>query len=270
MKAIRVGLIGCGAIGSVLAQHICKGNDFLLLHIFDSNQAKAEQLVLKLQKKPTVAERIEEMFDSDLVIEAASQNAVREFALKILDHCDLMIMSVGALADNELFAQIKKKAVEKNRRVFIPSGAICGLDGVKSASAGKIETVTLSTTKPPLSLEGAPWIKEKGIDLGSIKEPSVIFEGSAKEAAKWFPANINVSVALSLAGIGVEKTRVKIIADPAADVNTHEIAVEGSFGKMAMTTKNRPFPENPKTSYLAALSAIATLNKIKENISIGT
>ncbi|VVB68589.1 putative L-aspartate dehydrogenase [uncultured archaeon] len=164
---------------------------------------------------------------------------------------------------------MKTLAEEHGSRIYIPSGAISGLDGLKSASIGTIRKVTLTTTKNPKGLEGAPYIRENKVDLEALKEPAVIFEGSAAEAVKAFPANVNVAATLCLAA-REGKVRVKIIADPNINVNRHEIMAEGDFGQIFTRVENVPSPKNPKTSYLAALSAIATLRSIVEPLKIGT
>jgi len=181
-----------------------------------------------------------------------------------------MIMSTGALIDDELFREISKVAEKTGRKVYIPSGAIVGLDNIKAAAVRPIEEVTLITKKPPRSFEGAPFITRRKINLSALNKPLLLFEGSAREAVKLFPKNVNVSASLSLAGIGPDRTKVKIIADPQTKSITHEIHVKGEFGEIMTRTFNKPFPENPKTSYIAALSAIATLRKICGNIIIGT
>jgi len=270
MKGLKAGLLGCGSIGAALANYIDRDKDLELLYLYDTARKKSRDLAKKLKSKPKIAAGPEGMPGCDLVIEAASQAAVKEHALQILDHSDLMIMSVGALSDESLFAKMKKRAEETGRHLYIPSGAIAGLDGIKSAAMGKIDKVTLTTRKPPLGLEGAPYVVKNDISLRSIRKPTVIFEGTAKEAVAGFPKNINVSVALSVAGMGVEKTMVRIIADPFCDRNVHEIEAEGSFGRMTARTENVPSPKNRKTSYLAALSAIATLDGIRRNVKIGT
>ena len=179
-------------------------------------------------------------------------------------------MSTGALLDEDLFSSMLKVAKKNGRKIYVPSGAIVGLDNIKSASLESISEVTLTTRKPPKSLEGAPYIKQKGINLSLLKEPCVLYEGSAKEAVEFFPQNINVAASLSLASIGPERTRVRIIADPNIENIIHEIHVKGEFGEIYTKTINKPSPSNPKTSYIAALSAIATLRKISGNIIIGT
>ncbi len=216
--------------------------------------------------------KIEELLHSvDLVIESASQNAVRLLVPRALEAgCDVMILSVGALADEELRKKLFRLAQQNNCKLYFPSGAVVGIDGINSASAAEISSVTLTTRKPPSGLAGAPYVVCKGIELEKIEKETLLFEGSASEAVKAFPANVNVAATISLAGIGFERTKVRVIADPTLSRNVHEITVEGEFGKFFTRVENLPSPENPKTSYLAALSAISTLKKIMNPVKIGT
>lgn len=270
MDTIRVCLIGCGNIGTVLAKHIDNDKNFSLSCVLDSDDDNMKKLVELLQNKPRMIKTTTEIEDVGLVIEAASQDFVRDSALSLLEKADIMIMSVGAFSDKELFDQIKAKAEKHDRKVYIPSGAIPGLDGIKAAAMGKLKKVTLITRKLPERFAGSPGAARFYIGMNAIRKPMVIYEGDAKEAASLFPRNINVSISLALAGLGVEKTRVKVIADPFAKTNVHEIVAEGDFGTMTLRTENLPSPGNKRTSYLAALSAIATLKKISENVQIGT
>jgi len=273
---LKVGLIGCGSIGTIISEAIDKGTvgDVELTAVYDIYREKAERLVTKLTKKPVIAASADELIkrkDVHLVIEAASQTAVKQYALRALEEDkDLMVMSAGALIDEDLYEQILSHAERRGRKVYVPSGAIVGLDNIKSAAIGEIFEVTLTTKKPPLSFEGAPFIKSRKIDLGSVKEPLLLYEGPAREAVKLFPNNVNVAASLSLAGVGADKTKVRIITDPGVKEIMHEIHVRGEFGELETKTVNKPFPNNPKTSYIAALSAIATLKKIAGNIVIGT
>jgi aspartate dehydrogenase len=178
-------------------------------------------------------------------------------------------MSVGALADRDLFAEVKRLANENRAKVYLPSGAISGLDGLKSARIGGLSRITLTTTKNPRGLQGAPFIQEKGIDLSALAGPTLIFQGSALDAVKAFPANVNVAATLFLAA-GESDVQVNVVADPEIQINRHEILVEGDFGRISTRVENIPSPSNPKTSYLAALSAIATLRSIIEPVKIGT
>jgi aspartate dehydrogenase len=273
---IAAGLIGCGAIGTVIAEAIDAGKagDIELVAIYDLVKEQAEKLVNRLKKKPRIANEADDLISDSkiqIVIEAASPAAVKQYAVRLLSaNKDLMVMSAAALIDEQLYTEIANLAKNKGRKIYVPSGAIVGLDNIKSASIGNISEVTLTTRKPPQSFEGAPLVEQNHIDLNSLKKPLVLFEGSAKEAVKMFPQNVNVSATLSLAGIGPEKTKVRIITDPDTKVISHEIHVKGDFGEFETRTVNRPFPTNPKTSFIAALSAIATLKKISQNIIIGT
>lgn len=271
---MKIALIGCGAIGRVIAGAVAGGAlDASVEFLYDADVKKAEALRGIFKKKPRVAGSIDEIVkaDVDVVVEAASQEAVKSFALKILrSHKNMMIMSVGALADEKFFSDVAKAARAGGVKVYLPSGAIGGLDALKSASAANVYEVVLTTTKNPKSLAGAPYIAEKGIDLAKIREKTVLYEGDAREAIRKFPANVNVAVALGLAGIGAGKTKVKVVADPNTDRNKHEIHVRGDFGEFKFTTENLPSPKNPRTSYLAALSAIATLKRISSPVEVGT
>lgn len=267
----KIGLVGCGAIGSEIAKSIDRGDiSARLVAVCDHNPDTANELINILKEKPVKANLEELVNSSDIVVEAASQRAVPAIARATLEKGkSLMIMSVGALADVELYRSIKKMASMHGSKVYLPSGAISGLDGLKAASIGRIRRVTLTTTKNPSGLMGAPYIREKKIDLSALREPTLIFEGNAAEAVKAFPANVNVAATLCLAAREGE-VRVKIIADPGIKVNRHEIVAEGDFGRITTQVENVPSPKNPRTSYLAALSAIATLRSIVEPIKIGT
>jgi aspartate dehydrogenase len=271
---LSVGLIGCGAIGTVLALAIDRGQagDTRLILVFDRNIERAENLARKLKSKPKVAKNVKELLecqDVRLVIEAASQGAVKAYAVDVLKAGkDLMIMSVGALVDNRLLNEISQAAKERGRKVYIPSGALAGLDGVKASALGKIQSVILTTRKPVEGLVDNPYFVEK--TGGKVEKPTLIYEGSAADACKLFPANVNVAATLGLAGIGTEKTFVQVVADPTISRNVHEIKVRGEFGELRVHVENVPFAENPKTSFLAALSAIATLKRLTEPLVVGT
>ena len=276
IRTIIAGLIGCGSIGSVIARAIDDGEagDVELEIVYDIVREHAEKLVSSLSKKPRIARNADELLKDEkiqLVIEAASQEAVRQYAVKALSEGkDFMVMSTGALLDEELFREVSNAAKRSGGKVYVPSGAIVGLDNVKAAAVRHIDEILLITRKPPRSFEGAPLVKKRGIDLSRLDKPVILFEGSAREAVKLFPRNVNVSASLSLAGVGPDRTRVRIIADPKAENILHEIHVRGEFGEILTRTINKPFPENPKTSYIAALSAIATLRKISGSIVVGT
>ncbi|HOT06429.1 MAG: putative L-aspartate dehydrogenase [Methanosaeta sp. PtaB.Bin039] len=267
---LRVGLLGCGAIGREIAKAIDIGRlPAVLAAVSDSDPSRAEALISSLQNRPELVGFDELASRCDLLVEAASQAAVRSAAEAALSQGrDIMIMSVGALMDRALFSDLVALARRGGGRVFLPSGAIAGLDGIRSAREGGLTSVTLTTTKPPAGLEGAPYVLERGLDLRSLHQPTMIYQGPASQAVLAFPANVNVAASLSLAS-GIDAT-VRVVADPNARVNTHEILAEGAFGRMAIRIENVPSPSNPKTSYLAALSAIATLRAAAESVRVGT
>jgi aspartate dehydrogenase len=267
-------LLGCGAIGTQIALAIDSGKiPAILTHVFDESKEKSAQLVEKLTNKPEIVENSHLLSSNpiDLVVEAASQDAVKDVSLSVLQNKkDLMIMSVGALLDESIYDILSDACKDFKKTIYLPSGAIAGLDGIKSIK-DELESLSITTTKHPRSLKGAKFFETSDINLDEINSSTIIFEGTAKEAVSLFPANINVAALLSLTGIGSEKTGVKIIADPNTDKNTHHIEAAGKFGKMTFTIENFPDPNNPKTSRLAILSAIETLRQYcSDDIQIGT
>lgn len=271
MAKIKVGIVGCGTIGSAIARH-CKdklSEKIEITALYDLKKEQAEALKARLSVDLLIVESLEKLVSSsDLVIEAASGTAAcQALAETIKKKRSIMIMSTGGILGRQ---DLLEKARESNCNVYIPSGAIFGLDGIKAAAVAGIEEAVLTTRKPPKGLKGAPYIEENAIDLDSIKEDRIVFEGTAAEAVKAFPKNVNVSASLSMAGIAPAKTRVRIICSPSGNRNIHEIELSGSFGKFLIKAENVPSPDNPKTSYLAPLSAMAALNGIVDNIRIGT
>lgn len=270
----RIGLLGCGAIGTQIALAIDSGKiPATLTYVYDGSKDASLTLVEKLQNKPEIVENSHLLSSNpiDIVVEAASQDAVKDMALSVLQNKkDLMIMSVGALLDESIYEILSDACKDFKKTIYLPSGAIAGLDGIKSVK-DELESLSITTTKHPRSLRGAKFFETSDIDLDAINSPTVVFEGTAKEAVTLFPTNINVAALLSLVGIGSEKTNVKIKADPNTDKNTHHIEAVGKFGKMTFTIENFPDPNNPKTSRLAILSAIETLRKYcSDDIQIGT
>ncbi|MBU4202279.1 MAG: aspartate dehydrogenase [Candidatus Altiarchaeales archaeon] len=258
---MRIGLLGCGNIGRILADAIDREEvDCSLVAVFDQDIERARELATQLRRKPDVADSIEGLLqDTDLVVEAASQDAVRDYGVKVLDSGkDILIMSVGALADEALFNELTQLINKTGRRIYVPSGAIAGLDGIKAAKTKGIDSVELTTRKPPAEL-GTTTDKE-----------TIVYEGTAREGIKKFPKNVNVAATLSLVGMGFDKTKLRIIADPDVNRNVHEIRVVGMFGEFNIKMENLPSPNNPKTSYLAAMSTIATLKEINSAIQLGT
>ena len=270
----RIGLLGCGSIGTQIAIAIDTGIiPAKLTHIFDEDKEKSTSLASKLKNKPEIVENVHLLSSNpvDLVVEAASQDAVSDNALSILQNRkDLVIMSSGALLDESVFEIISDACKELKKTVYLPSGAISGIDAIKSVK-NELDSVVLTTTKHPNSLKGAKFFDDFKINLDEINEPSTIFEGTASEAVRLFPKNINVSALLSISGLGSHETIVKIIADPNTTKNTHKITARGKFGQITTKIENVPDSNNPRTSRLAILSAIETIRSIcTSDIKIGT
>jgi len=268
---LKIGIVGCGAIGSRLAKAVTE--DFSekaeLTGLNDIDIEKAYKLSSDLKKKNIVALSLEDLIKKcSLVIEAASAKVSKSIAEAAIGSSrDVMIMSVGGMLDAQ---DVFKSAEEKKCNIYFPTGALCGLDAVKAAAISKIERVTLTTRKPPSGLIGNPYLLKRNINLEQIDKETVVFEGNVDMAVRLFPQNINVAATLSLACGCRDKVLVKIVTSPEYTKNSHEILVEGDFGKLVSRTENFPCPDNPKTSFLAVLSAIATIKNILESIKIGT
>ena len=268
---IKVGIIGCGTIGKELARACQKKflGEVTVEALADVDAAKAKKLQKELKPRPPIVPYDVLVKRCDLVIEAASAHNAYEIAKKaLLLGKDIMVMSVGGILGKE--KELLQLARTHHCCLYIPSGGVVGLDGLKAARIGKIHRVTLTTRKPPQGFEDAPYVVKHNIHLKNLKEEKVLFEGNATAAVKGFPKNINVSATLSMAGIGPERTKVKIIACPHMLVNVHEVYVVGDFGSFYSRTENFPSEQNPKTSRLAVLSAVATLERILKNVKIGT
>lgn len=260
---MKLALIGGGNIGRFLLQSINKNGlipNAKIIGIHTRCQENAQELSREFEAE--IYADVESLLksDADMVIEAATVEAVEEYAASILlAGKDLVVSSVGALADQEFYKCLEEICSLNDTKIHLPSGAIGGLDVLKAAkSIGELDSVSLITRKPPQALPGAP-----------LDKMHVLFEGSAAEAIELFPKNINVSIILSLAGLGAEKTGVKIISDPAVNKNSHTIEAAGSFGKLLLQVENDPMPNNPKTSYLAALSVLAALKNRDAMIQVG-
>jgi len=269
-RKLKIGIVGCGAIGSSLAKVIA--TDFAdqaeLASLYDIEIDKAYSLSSRINKK-LAALNLEDLINNvQLVIEATKLDVAFKIAKSALSSSrDIMVMSVGGILQQ--YKELRILAKEKNARIYIPSGAICGIDGLKAASSGKVNKVTLTTRKPPKSFLGIPYIVKQKINLNNIKEDTVLFEGDALFAVRVFPQNINVAATLSIAGIGAKNTIVRIVASPKINKNIHEIEIESDSGRIFTRTENVIHPDNPKTSYLAVLSAVATLRQILQPVKVG-
>lgn len=258
---MNIGLIGAGAIANFLLEKINKQQHehLHIKSILVRNKEKYQVLESNFDVK--LFTDMDAFLESgiDIVVEAANVESVKTMLPKIIKKKDAVLISVGALADETLLSEIMDLSSEYQHNIHLPSGAVGGLDLLQNAHAlGTLNSVTLTTRKPASSL-----VNE------NITEEKVVFEGEAREAIHDFPKNMNVSIVLSLAGIGMEKTNVRLIADPHIGKNIHQVDIVGDFGEATISITNNPFPENPKTSYLAAMSILGTLNRLNSRLRIG-
>jgi aspartate dehydrogenase len=265
---LRVAIAGLGPIGTKVAEALDQGIDGLMLAAVSvQNPEKHLTWLGKLAAEPAVLP-IEQLNEAaDIVIECAPGRLLRSIVAPfVASGKTAVVLSAGALLDNEDLIALAK---QNGGQIVVPTGALIGLDAVTAAAVGNIHSVRMVTRKPVQGLAGAPFIVENNIDIERITEPLRIFEGTAREAAKGFPANLNVAVALSLAGIGPDRTRLEIWADPTVTRNIHRVEVESDSARFSMSIENIP-SENPKTGRITALSVIAYLRKQRSALRVGT
>lgn len=272
-KKLKIGIAGCGAIGGSLARFITgqlrRKAKVSALYDIDASKSRKLSGLISPKNDLTVGSLKVLIAKSQLVIEAASALSSREIARQAISMGrDVMIMSTGGVAAG--LKELSTLAAKHNARVYIPSGAVAGVDALKAARLGGIKTVTLTTRKNPCSFRGVRYLEKQGVDLERITKDRILFSGPAREAVKYFPQNINVAAVLALAGIGRDKTLVRIIAVPGLKNNVHEVKIESSSGRISARTENLLHPDNPKTSFLAVLSAMEALRQILQPVKIGT
>jgi aspartate dehydrogenase len=267
---VKIALAGLGAIGGAVARRVLAdgipGIQLVAVSARDHDKARATLKAMNAGAVPIVG--LADLADTaDLVIECAPAALMDEIAQPVLRAGKrLLVLSAGALLPRPELLELAKK---HGGQIIVPTGALLGLDAVCAAAEGQIHSVQMTTRKPPNGLSGAPYLVENRIQVDDVREPLRVFSGSAREAAKGFPANVNVAVALSLAGIGPDRTRIDIWADPTVTRNTHRIQVDSDSARIDMTIENIP-SENPKTGRITALSVIAALRKIHAPLRVGT
>lgn len=268
---LRIGLVGCGTIGSRLARTLDRqhGNAARVAAIFDTNPERVLRLQRALRHPPRFAALPALIRQSDIIVEAAAAAIAGEVAVRALRaHRRVLIMSVGGLLQDRRWVL----AARRSRGVLhVPSGALAGLDGIAALAQGRIQTARLITRKPPRALLQAPYVVKRGLKLTGLRRPKVVFEGSPQQVVRGFPQNTNVAAALTLA-VGLRqarKVRVQVVADPALSRNQHDIEVVAEGGRIRCMIESVP-SENPKTSELAVQSAIATLQRYFSPVVIGT
>ncbi len=276
-KTLEIGVIGCGSMGAELAGAVGRDGPggipgARVTALLDIDAEQGRSLASSLASHPT-SFTVESEFlacgQMDIVAECASQIAVREHGAAVLSSgISLLLMSSGALMDPELFESLNAASAATGAQIIVPSGAVGGIDALRAVQAD-LKSVTIVSTKRPAALSGAPGFADW--EGREITEPVTVFDGPAADAVKLFPANVNVAATVSLAGIGPERTMVRVVADPEAPGNVHEIRATGGFGEFNFRLVNRPHPKNPKTSHLAVLAAIESLRAlVNPGMRVGT
>jgi len=207
----------------------------------------------------------------DAVLEAASHEAVRQHLVSLLAAgVGVVVLSAGALSDDALREAAEAAAAKSGALLYVPSGGIGGLDALKTACLAGVDEASIQVAKPPAAWKGILYVERLGVGLDDLKAPVTLFEGPAREGVPHFPQNVNIAAVLALAGIGMDRTHLKVVADPALTLNTHTIRVSGRSGRFQIVLENVPAPENPKTSWLACYSALAALRELRSSARYGT
>ncbi|MFP6710933.1 MAG: aspartate dehydrogenase [Rhodospirillales bacterium] len=268
-KPLKVGIGGLGAIGDALVQRLDSGVEGLLLTaVAVRDPDKLRPGLAKLKIQPEIVSLGELALMADVVVECAPAGVFDEIAVPAIDAGRIFVpASVGALLDRP---HLTERARETGAKIIVPTGALLGLDAVRAAAEGQIHSVRMVTRKPPGGLKGAPFLDGKDIDLDGLTEPLKLYNGPARDGVKGFPANVNVAAALSLAGIGPDKTEIEIWADPSITRNIHRIIVESDSARLEMIIENIPSKENPRTGRITALSILATLRALTSPLKVGT
>jgi aspartate dehydrogenase len=269
MTELRVAIGGFGAIGQEVARALDAGIPGLrLAAVSGRDQDKARRNLEGLRGEVAVLPLGELAGVADIVVECAPAAVFRELALPAIEQGRLFVpLSVGQLLVHD---DLEAMAERTGARILVPTGALLGLDAVRAAAEGRIESVTMVTRKPPGGLEGAPHLVQNGITLDGLTQPLRVFQGTAREGARGFPANVNVAAALSLAGIGPDRTMLEIWADPGVTRNMHQIRVEADSARFTLAIENVPSEANPRTGRITALSTIALLRGLTATLRVGS
>ena len=271
---MRVAIVGGGTIARLFLEHIRAGDlgNAQVVALMGRSEASRGRALSDEFGVPFVLGLDHVLAQRpDVVVEAASHEAVRSFGADVLaSGVALIVLSAGALADDALRERLEHAAVKSGALLYVPSGGIGGLDAIKTACIAGVDEVTIAVTKPARAWKGIPYVERLGIDLDRLSGPTVLYDGPARDGVPHFPANVNIAAVLSLAGIGFDRTRLKAVADPQLTHNTHYIEVRGKTGNISIKLENVPSPDNPKTAWLACYSALAALKAMQANIRYGT
>jgi aspartate dehydrogenase len=271
---LRVALLGAGTIARLVLERSRAGalGGVEFVAVSARNQASRGASLAREFKLPYVvggAGLLEHK--PDAILEAASHEAVREHLVALLDAgVTVIVLSAGALTDDRLRRDAEQAANRSGALLHVPSGGIGGLDALRAACEAGVDEVSIQVAKPPAAWQGIAHVEALGIDLLRLDRPRTLFDGTARQGVPHFPQNVNIAAVLSLAGIGLDRTRLKVVADPALAFNTHTIQVSGRAGRLTVVLENVPTPDNPKTSWLACCSALQALRSLASRVRYGS
>jgi aspartate dehydrogenase len=269
-----VGLLGGGTIARLFLEHIRRGDlgDVEVVAVVGRSSASRGKSLADefgVAFVASAADLIERR--PEVVVEAASHEAVREYCEPLLGKgISVIVLSGGALADDDLRLALERAAKRTGALLYVPSGGIAGLDGLKAACVAGVDEVKITVAKPPAAWKKIAYVEALGIDLDALTGPRTLYDGPARAGVPLFPANVNIAAVLSMAGVGFDRTQLEVVADPALTHNTHTIEIRGRTGNIHVTLENVPAPDNPKTAWLACYSALAALKLAKSPIRYGT
>jgi aspartate dehydrogenase len=271
---MRVGILGGGTIGRLIVEHVARGElgDLKIVAIAGRSASSRAQALAREHDLPFV-DSVARLLEAkpDVVVEAASHEAVRECCVPLLESgIGVIVLSGGALCDDELRTRLERAAEASRAMLYVPSGGIAGLDALKAACIAGVDEVRITVMKPAVAWKNIPYVEQLRVDLDSLTEPKILYDGPARAGVPLFPANVNIAAVLSMAGIGFDRTQLKVLADPAIKHNTHLIEVRAATGNITVKLENVPAPENPKTAWLACYSALAALKLARSPIRYGT
>ena len=271
---MRVSIIGGGTIARLILEHIRRGElPGIEVVALAGRSASPRAQALAREYDVAFVDSLGRLLDTkpQLVVEAASHEAVREYCVPLLERgVGVIVLSGGALCDDDLRQRLERAAEKTRAMLYVPSGGIAGLDALKAACIAGVDEVRITVMKPPAAWKNIQYVEELGVDLDSMTKATTLYDGPARRGVPLFPANVNIAAVLSMAGVGFDRTQLKVVADPALRYNTHIIEVRGNSGNITVKLENVPAPENPKTAWLACYSALAALKTAESPVRYGT
>jgi aspartate dehydrogenase len=271
---MRVGLLGGGTIARLILDRVGRGElSGIEVVALAGRSVSSRARALASERAVPFVDSLSALCDKrpELVLEAASHEAVREYCAPLLESgVSVIVLSGGALCDDALRSRLERAAEASGAMLYVPSGGIGGLDALKAACVAGVHEVRITVMKPPAAWKNIAYVDKLGVDLDRLTQAMTLYNGPARAGVPLFPANVNIAAVLSMAGVGFDRTQLKVVADPALEFNTHVIEIRGNSGNITVKFENVPAPENPKTAWLACYSALAALKSAKSRVRYGT